>query len=59
MNIWSTLAVLGLIILLGTAGAADINIISTNQIIIQSLIGVSFLCVGVRGALNTHRFQNK
>lgn len=53
MNIWGFLGVLGLVILFGTVGAADLNAISTTRMIVQGLLGLGFMCVGVRGALKT------
>lgn len=55
MNIWGFLGVLGMVLLFGTAGAADINAISTTRLIIQGLLGLGLVCVGVRGASNTYR----
>lgn len=40
------LLVLGFALLLGTAGASDVNMIPFTQILIQCAIGFIMLCIG-------------
>ena len=40
------LLVLGFALLLGTAGASDINMIPFTQILLQCAVGITLLCIG-------------
>lgn len=53
--VWEVIAFLGFWLLIGTAGASDINSLTFNRVLIQSLIGLGMLVVGFRGATETRR----
>lgn len=45
--LWGTVAVLGFVILLGTAGSSDIDVITIPRIYFQSGVGMALFCIGV------------
>lgn len=55
-NIARTISVLGFLLMLGTAGASDLNVIPLKQIIIQISIG---LLMWVGGAWKGGLFKSK
>lgn len=50
-------AVTGAVLLLGTAGANDVNCLAFGQVFIQSLVGLGLLLAGFRGATETRRHR--
>lgn len=60
-NICTTIAVLGFIIALGTAGASDTNTIGINQIYTQLVIALIMLVSGAIGTsvCNNHKCKQK
>lgn len=48
--VWKFVAMLGCVILFGTAGASDLNNLPFVQTIVQCLIGFGLLVVGLRGS---------
>ena len=56
-RVWKCTALLGAVLLLGTAGANDVNCLAFGQVFIQSLIGLGLLLAGFRGATETRRHR--
>lgn len=54
-SICKIIALLGAVLLFGTAGASDLNSLAMNQVIIQSLIGLGLIVIGVRGSIAAQR----
>ena len=46
-----SVAVIGIFLLLGTAGSSDLDRLSFTDILLQSILGFSFVIVGVKGAI--------
>ena len=53
----SILIAIGMLITIGTAGSADLNIISLTQIIIQLIIGLTLMFAGM--ACNKGNARNR
>jgi len=53
-------AVVGFLIIAGTAGASDIDVtMSMSQIIIQALIGVVIFAMGILGLIDQDAQENR
>ena len=46
-NIGYVIVAIGFLLMLGTAGASDIDLISFGQIVIQSIIGLCLMAMGL------------
>ncbi len=51
MNAWSITSLLGLIIMLGSVGAAELGNIDIPQLLIQGFVGLGLMLTGLRGYL--------
>lgn len=58
-SICKIIALLGAILLLGTAGASDFSGLTMTRTITQSLIGLGLICIGFRGAAAAERREEE
>ena len=58
-NLYYAIGILGLIILLGTAGSSDLNTISFTQIIVQILISAALLFLSSVGLRYEQNFKRR
>ena len=56
---FAVLIIIGLVIIVGTAGASDNNAISDYQLIIQSAIGLLCLIIGGIGSSKMEVFEDE
>ena len=58
----ATLIVLGLLIIMGTAGASDLGLLTMGDIVIRSMVGLATMGVGIVTVQITnevHRINNR
>ena len=59
LTVWKIFTLLGAVILIGTAGASDLDTISLTQIVIQVLVGLALVCVGLRGTATIEKREEQ